>query len=147
MNSRRIWAVSICLALMFGMLWWTPWVSPHAPRSRALTTPAQVEPAQAPAHRAPRAVSATGRAQPAPIAKPIDLAKLHTALERLEQLSATISQRQLDEEAALMRRKAEEFAKVEAPAPARIPHTDERGQRWVRLEYPSGEVRYEFPAD
>jgi hypothetical protein len=77
----------------------------------------------------------------------IDPEKVRAALASLNELQHSISQQQLDNERDLMAAKAQEFARVETPEPKHTPLTDASGHRWVKLEYPSGEVRYEFPTD
>lgn len=77
----------------------------------------------------------------------VDLDKVRAALARLDALQTEITQDMLDREQALMREKAREFAMIEAPEPQRNEVSDEGGRRWMRLTYPSGEVRYEFPPE
>lgn len=75
----------------------------------------------------------------------VNAAEVEAALARFNEVSAQITQEQLDAEQARMRRAREEFSATDAPEPTARPIVDSRGFRWIELTYPSGEVRYELP--
>jgi hypothetical protein len=72
--------------------------------------------------------------------------RVRAALRRFNEVANRMTRADLRAEQERLRAAKERFAAVVVQEPVRESHVDARGHRWIKLSYPSGAVRYEFPA-
>jgi len=105
----------------------------------------------APTHQARTESTGIARAITAPLGatngaeKPsVDEASVRMALASFNERVGKITKEQLEEEQRRMQKAREQMEQVEQMEPVRSIFVDEHGLEWVKLVYPSGEVRYDF---
>lgn len=71
--------------------------------------------------------------------------KVLAAIDRFNEKLSRISREDLEEEQERLKEAKEKYLAIKAPTPKEEEYIDENGTKWVKLTYPNGEVRYDFP--
>ena len=100
-------------------------------------------PAGITAHRAPSRDEPAARTAHAKV----DLARVETALARLERSTANVTREQLMAEQRKVAEAAARFAAVKIAEPRTRKFVDSHGTRWIELQHVSGETRYALDPD
>jgi hypothetical protein len=94
-------------------------------------------------HMTPRAPEPARPRQPVHV----DVARVEAALARLERATAQITPEQLAVEQRRMLEAKARFEAVQIAEPKIRKFTDDHGTRWIELQHPSGELRYQLDPD
>jgi hypothetical protein len=132
-------AALLVVTTVTGLLWPRDVPPAKAPRVAARSTRADVQVLQ-------QAASLAARAEASPrVDVDGDRARVAEALARFHARLDKITKEDLEAEQVRVAAAKERFLAVETPEPARERIVDDNGQEWVKLSFPSGEVRYELP--